>query len=64
MEERKDIGVISIDNEGLIRIDLLIDSKYFEDIDTVALQNVADHLQIIINHVAKNMEENKNEKEV
>ena len=61
MEEKKDIGVISINNEGLVSVDLLIDSKYFEDIDTVALQNVVDHLQIIINHVAKNIEEDKNE---
>ena len=61
MEEKKDIGVISINNEGIVSVDLLIDSKYFEDIDTVALQNVVNHLQIIINHVAKNIEEDKNE---
>ena len=61
MEEKKDIGVISINEEGLIGIDFLIDSKYFEDIDMVALQNVADHLQIIINHVAKNIEGDKDD---
>ena len=61
MEERKDIGVISIDNEGFISIDFLIDSKYFDDIDMVALQTVADHLQIIINHVAKNIEGDKDD---
>ena len=61
MEERKDIGVISIDKEGLVRIDLLIDSKFFDDVDMVALQNVADHLQIIINHVAKNIEGDKDD---
>ena len=61
MEERKDIGIVSIDNEGLVHLDFLIDSKYFDDIDMVALQNVADHLQIIINHVAKNIEGDKDD---
>lgn len=61
MEERKDIGVVSIDNKGLVHLDFLIDSKYFDDIDMVALQNVVDHLQIIINHVAKNIEGDKDD---
>ena len=64
MKERKDIGVISISNEGLVGIDLLIDTKYFDDMDMKALQNIADHLQIIINHVAKNIEEDKNEEKM
>ena len=59
--EKKDIGVISISEEGLVGIELLIDSKYFEDVDTIALQNVVDHLQIIINHVAKNIEADNHE---
>ena len=59
--EKKDIGVISISEEGLVGIELLIDSKYFEDVDVVALQNVVDHLQIIINHVAKNIEADNHE---
>jgi hypothetical protein len=61
MEERKDIGVVSIDNKGLVHLDFLIDSKYFDDIDMVALQNVVDHLQIIVNHVAKNIEGDKDD---
>lgn len=61
MEERKDIGIVSIDSEGFVHLDLLIDPKYFEDVDTIALQTVVDHLQIIINHVAKNIEGDKDD---
>ena len=61
MEERKDIGIVSIDSEGFVHLDLLIDQKYFEDVDTIALQTVVDHLQIIINHVAKNIEGDKDD---
>ena len=61
MEERRDIGIVSIDSKGFVHLDFLIDSKYFDDIDMVALQTVVDHLQIIINHVAKNIEGDKDD---
>ena len=54
--KRADLGVIYIDSDNRVGIDLMIDRKYFTPLMMDSLENVTNMLQIILMEVGRNIE--------
>ena len=61
-EQQLDLGIISINNEGKVTIQILLDDDLFSPSMKQSLQEVCNQLQIIFCEVAKELENRSNEK--
>lgn len=57
------IGVINLNNEGKVNIQLMLEEDLFTPLMKSALQNICNELQVLMVEVAKNIDERNAEKE-
>lgn len=59
-QQQLDLGIISINNEGRVTIQLLLEEDLFSPLMKEALQGICNQLQILFNQVATELEEKNN----